>query len=98
MADFEARSISNYVLGATLGSGMSGKVKMCTHTTTGGYVDTLKFNIGRVEAGKKTIMRIFSVSNVHGALGDNGQNYKNIAYILEGRGARIVHGCGAKAE
>ena len=69
-----------------------------THTTTGGYVDTLKFNIGRVEAGKKTIMRIFSVSNVHGALGDNGQNYKNIAYILEGRGARIVHGCGAKAE
>ena len=38
MADFEARSISNYVLGATLGSGMSGKVKMCTHTTTGDRV------------------------------------------------------------
>ena len=64
------------------------------HTTSGGYVDTLKFNIARVKPGHATIMRIFSVSDVHGALGDNGQNYKNIAYILEGRGAKIVYGCG----
>ena len=64
------------------------------HTTKGGYVDTLKFNIARVKPGHPTIMRIFSVSDVHGALGDDGQNYKNIAYILEGRNAKIVFGCG----
>ena len=66
-----------------------------THTTTGGYVDTLNFNIAKADAKGSTTMRIFSISNVHGSLGDNGQNYKNIAFILEGRGAKVVHGCGA---
>jgi len=40
MAEFEegSRSVGNYLLGRTLGSGMSGKVKMCTHMTTGDKV------------------------------------------------------------
>ena len=67
-----------------------------THTTAGGYVDTLKFNIGRPaspDAG--TTMRVFSLSRIHGALGDNGQNYKNIKYMIENHEAKIVLGCGA---
>ena len=65
-----------------------------THTTTGGYVDTLNFNLARADATGATTLRIFSISNVHGSLGDNGQNYKNIAFLpVDGRGA-IVHGCG----
>merc|ERR1712110_1300352 len=72
-----------------------------THTTTGGYVDTLNFNIGRAPGGMlrdpSVTMRISSVSNIHGALGDNGQNFKNIATFLEGSfGGRFVHGCGQK--
>ena len=82
-----------------------------THTTSGGYVDTLNFNIGRPDANGKSTLRIFSISNVHGSLGDNGQNYKNVVslygLILEGRargnkivsegGPAPVHGCGAAA-
>ena len=67
-----------------------------THTTAGGFVDTLKFNIGRPaspDAG--TTMRVFSLSRIHGALGDNGQNYKNIKYMIENHEAKIVLGCGA---
>ena len=37
MSDFDegARSVGGYCLGRTLGSGMSGKVKLCTHVSTG---------------------------------------------------------------
>ena len=65
-----------------------------THNTTGGYVDTLKFNLARGNASGTTL-RVFSVSTIHGALGDNGQNYKNIAYLLEGHTGRVVYGCGS---
>lgn len=72
-----------------------------THTTTGGYVDTLNFNIARASS-TGTSMRIFSISNIHGALGDNGQTYKNIAFLLSGIQPResgwsitIAHGCGS---
>ena len=58
----------------------------------GGYVDTLNFNIK--QDGDTTTLRLFSISNIHGALGDAGQNYKTLAYILEGRGLSVVHGCG----
>jgi len=67
-----------------------------THTTTGGYVDTLNFNIAKVDASGSATLRIFSISNIHGALGDNGQNFKNIAYLIEGRSTEIVYGCGAQ--
>jgi len=66
------------------------------HTSSGGYVDTMKFNLKRPSTPDgSTTLRVFSVSDVHGALGDNGQNYKNIAYLVEGRRMTIVHGCGA---
>eukprot|EP00658_Telonema_sp_P-2_P003791 TRINITY_DN1141_c0_g2_i1.p1 TRINITY_DN1141_c0_g2~~TRINITY_DN1141_c0_g2_i1.p1 ORF type:complete len:206 (+),score=53.14 TRINITY_DN1141_c0_g2_i1:114-731(+) len=69
-----------------------------SHTTTGGYLDTIDFNI-RKDSGTGSIIRIFTISDIHGALGDNGQGYKNVAYmmgqvqILKGT-AQIFHGCG----
>eukprot|EP00912_Choanoflagellata_sp_UC4_P001083 UC4_evm2s669 len=63
------------------------------HKTTGGYVDTLNFNIAQTSSDIVTL-RLFSISNIHGALGDSGQNYKSLAYLLEGREVKIVHGCG----
>ncbi|KAK3232714.1 hypothetical protein CYMTET_56955 [Cymbomonas tetramitiformis] len=65
------------------------------HTTSGGYTDTLNFNVFDSGNGL-TGIRAFSVSNIHGALGDNGQNYKTLAYMLRGMFGelQIVYGCG----
>ena len=72
-----------------------------THATTGGFVDTIDFNIeDRGAAGM--FLRAFSRSGIHGALGDNGQNYKNVQYLLKAVnkdhtifGAGVVkYGCG----
>ena len=79
------------------------------HTTAGGYVDTINLNLREdpyppIGGPSNAVLRIFSVSNIHGALGDNGQNYKNIQYLIAnsfldkafGAGDLIVrHGCGA---
>jgi len=79
------------------------------HTTTGGFTDTLNFNLRQdpyppIKTPSSAVLRIFSVSNVHGALGDNGQNFKSIDYLMAnsmvrktfGAGELIVrHGCGA---
>ena len=70
-----------------------------THKTAGGYVDTLNFNIEPVsERYVGHVLRLFSVSDIHGALGDGGQNYKTLVYLLAGLGrpstSTIVHGCG----
>ena len=62
------------------------------HNTSGGYVDTLNFNLKPTADGH--LLRMFSVSNIHGALGDSGQNYKTLAFILEGRANTVIHGCG----
>ena len=42
----------------------------------------------------------FSISNIHGALGDGGQNYKSLVYLLKNFATTsgysdptIVHGC-----
>ena len=54
-----------------------------THETTGGYVDTIDMNIREVHDDKKfkSVLRLASRSNIHGALGDHGQNYKNNAFL-----------------
>jgi len=69
-----------------------------THSTTGGYVDTIDFNIRKSGAG--SILRGASRSGIHGALGDNGQNYKTLAllksqiYPEKEVTLTIVYGCG----
>lgn len=67
-----------------------------THTTNGlGYIDQLRFSVGVQAAGAR--VRLFSMSAINGALGDNGQNYKNLAYLLEGLSwptMKILYGCG----
>ena len=61
------------------------------HTTSGPahYVDTINFNI---KDGLKpwtpleptyALVRAFSTSQIGGALGDNGQNYKNIMTVMK---------------
>ena len=46
------------------------------------------------------VMRASSVSGIHGALGDGGQNYKSLVYLLKNfattsgySAPTIVHGC-----
>merc|ERR1712086_243839 len=75
------------------------------HTTTGGYVDKIDFNVqarGHVP-GETTgsLLRISTISGIHGALGDNGQTYKTLAVMLGDAKktdptfkAITIHGCG----
>merc|ERR1711934_43126 len=71
-----------------------------THTTIGGYVDKIDFNLAPVKGGG-TKMRASTISGIHGALGDNGQTYKTLMAMWENRhskysfSASIVHGCGS---
>jgi hypothetical protein len=62
----------------------------------------LDFNIRTVDARTESVLFSHSKSNIHGALGDDGQNYKSIAYLLKGleeehglnsRDLRVAHGC-----
>lgn len=68
--------------------------------------DVFDISISKATAEDGTIastLRMFSLSFIHGALGDNGQNYKTLTYFLqnvfEGTGVNygttIVHGCGS---
>lgn len=70
-----------------------------THNTTGGYVDVLDFNIQQ-DSNKKSVITMFSSSGIHGALGDNGQNFKNLAFLSRSLEWKpkfvVVHGCGKK--
>lgn len=64
------------------------------HTTTGHYhfKDTINIKVG-ASGPKGTPVNFFSISNIAGALGDAGQNYKNIQLIvraLEAQGLRAV--------
>jgi len=72
------------------------------HTTSGPahYVDTVNFNIKTGKSGHSTL-RAFSTSQIAGALGDNGQNYKNIvtaikaAFGADVTGAFVDGSCGS---
>ena len=74
-----------------------------THSTTSGYIDTLNFNVqsSTTKTGS-SVVRGFSTSNIHGALGDGGQNYKTFDYMFSKAFSQsaidIVYGCGAKSE
>merc|ERR1711865_120815 len=73
-----------------------------THTTTGGYVDKIDFNLKPNKATGGSTMRASTISGIHGALGDNGQTYKNLMAMWANRHgnyswtASVVHGCGGK--
>jgi len=47
------------------------------HETIGNFNDTVNFNLIATKKGD-TLLHAFSLSLVAGALGDNGQNYKNV--------------------
>jgi len=68
------------------------------HTTTKGYVDTMDFAIAIEPAGGCRI-RAFNVADIHGALGDSGQSYFSLLFMLDkidpsAKAPTIVHGCG----
>ena len=69
------------------------------HFTTGGYKDVLNFNFVSTNNGASTTINGFSLSLIHGALGDGeGQTYKNLHYlfttIAKESDLNIVFGCG----
>ena len=66
-----------------------------SHSTTGGYIDTLNFFLKANAAGDISTLRVGSISTIHGALGDSGQNYKTLSVLLKALGgtATIFHGC-----
>lgn len=68
-----------------------------THTTIKArYVDTLDFAIRSTEDGGSTI-RAFSISNIAGALGDEGQNRRTISLMGQDLGLgsmEVLFGCG----
>lgn len=62
------------------------------------FNDTLNFNLQPRAGGRGTIMRAFSISDMGGDIYDFGQNYKNLAYMLNRIGdkrkaRRIIRGC-----
>lgn len=69
-----------------------------THTTfKARYIDTLNFNIRQV-SNQSSIVRIFSISNTAGALGDEGQNRRTVSMLAKAVGLgpmKVLFGCGA---
>ena len=82
-----------------------------THTTyPGKYRDTIDLAIYKGEKASKTkltdktqdeefTIRAFNIANIHGALGDHGQSYKSLDYLVDGAfggSAKLtrVYGCG----
>jgi len=73
------------VMGSPMGFDYIGEV---SHTTSGPghYVDYIRFNIRNSTAamnGSYSVVRVHSISGIGGALGDNGQNYKNIMTAMK---------------
>merc|ERR1712039_717538 len=66
--------------GSPLGRDWIGQVHH--KTSYAGYVDTIDYNIADNKDGTSTI-RAFSIAQIGGALGDNGQTYKNVVYALK---------------
>lgn len=64
----------------------------------GQHADILDFSIAKASSG--STLRMFSLSRIHGALGDHSQNYKNLVFLSKNFSiaskapARILHGCG----
>ncbi|CAE7667954.1 unnamed protein product [Symbiodinium sp. CCMP2456] len=64
----------------------------------GPNADILDFAI--YESGSGSVLRMYSLSRIHGALGDAGQNYKTLAFLsqkLTSNKPTPVHGCGLPA-
>mmetsp|Transcript_9878 Transcript_9878/g.20704 ORF Transcript_9878/g.20704 Transcript_9878/m.20704 type:complete len:230 (+) Transcript_9878:41-730(+) len=65
------------------------------------FVDTLNFNIRPDSATTGSVLRMFSSSGIHGALGDQGQNYKSLVYVVDSLGfdrsslSAPLYGCGS---
>eukprot|EP01064_Diplonema_japonicum_P012576 TRINITY_DN199_c0_g1_i3.p1 TRINITY_DN199_c0_g1~~TRINITY_DN199_c0_g1_i3.p1 ORF type:complete len:184 (+),score=49.39 TRINITY_DN199_c0_g1_i3:108-659(+) len=54
------------------------------YVTSGPYRDTVNFMIfSDPMAANVTTLRVFSLSDINGALGDNGMNYKNIMLAMK---------------
>lgn len=54
------------------------------HHMAGRYTDVVNFNIRPEVNGPGSVIKAFSLSLIAGALGDNGQNYKNILMAMKG--------------
>lgn len=74
-----------------------------THTTAvKHYVDAINWSISPGVSGKGAVLFGFSVSGIAGALGDSGQNYKNVVSVPLALTSLkfqplVVYGCGGPA-
>lgn len=78
-----------------------------SHQTSGSFHfrDTINVKVGPTTPKGLTVVQFFSISNIPGALGDAGQNYKNIMLLVRaleatGIGVNAIDafiGCPAKA-
>ena len=54
------------------------------HTTKNGkYVDTINMTIAPIDGGQSSQIVAFSISQIGGAYGDDGQNYYNIVSLIQ---------------
>lgn len=51
-------------------------------TAGGPYIDSVHFLVYNAAPSNVTTVRAFSISQINGALGDHGQNYKNIIQVM----------------
>ena len=52
-------------------------------TTNGLYTDTINFTIAPVDGGSSSVINAFSLSQIGGAYGDDGQNYWNLVTLVQ---------------
>lgn len=95
-----------YKTGGTSGLGISGgadqgtwdSIFQGTHTTIKmRYVDTLNFAVRTKPEGRGSVVRAFSISDIAGALGDEGQNRRTVSLVGSDLGfgpMSVLFGCG----
>lgn len=96
-----------YKTGGASGLGISGgagegtwdSIFQGTHTTFKmRYVDTLNFAVRTKQHGEGSVVRAFSISDIAGALGDEGQNRRTVSLVGSDLGfgpMTVLFGCGA---
>lgn len=93
-------NISSYKIDTGKGSTWEYILKGTHETKVRHYLDDL-YVAFHTAPGGGCVLRMFSVSLIHGALGDIGQNYKTLAYLSKAVGAEQrpspIWGCGLPA-
>ena len=74
-------------------------IGQAVHTTAlRDYQDTVNLAVRPGAAKGMSVVRAFSISDIGGALGDRGQNYRNLEMLMDSmkpaESAQVIFGCG----